>query len=32
MVKAIDRGIVLTGLALTEKSGGKSGSWKSRKT
>jgi cyclic pyranopterin phosphate synthase len=28
MVKAVDRGIVLTDLALIEKSGGKSGHWK----
>jgi cyclic pyranopterin phosphate synthase len=28
MVKAVDKGIVLTDLALTEKSGGKSGDWK----
>ena len=27
MVKAIDRGIVVTGLGLVEKSGGKSGHW-----
>jgi cyclic pyranopterin monophosphate synthase len=27
MVKAVDRGIVLTGLSLLEKSGGKSGVW-----
>lgn len=31
MVKAVDRGIVLTGLALLEKSGGKSGVWRRRK-
>ncbi len=28
MVKAVDRGVVLTDLALLEKSGGKSGHWK----
>jgi cyclic pyranopterin phosphate synthase len=28
MVKAVDRGIVLTDLCLVEKSGGKSGPWK----
>jgi cyclic pyranopterin monophosphate synthase len=28
MVKAIDRGVVLTELCLIEKSGGKSGSWR----
>jgi cyclic pyranopterin phosphate synthase len=28
MVKAIDRGVVLTALCLVEKSGGKSGRWK----
>lgn len=28
MVKAVDRGVVLTDLALVEKSGGKSGHWK----
>ena len=28
MVKAVDRGVVLTNLSLTEKSGGKSGNWK----
>jgi len=27
MVKAVDRGIVLTDLCLVEKSGGKSGPW-----
>ena len=27
MVKAVDRGVVLTDLCLVEKSGGKSGSW-----
>ena len=31
MVKAVDRGIVLTGLSLLEKSGGKSGRWRRRK-
>lgn len=31
MVKAVDRGIVLTGLALLEKSGGKSGVWRRKK-
>jgi cyclic pyranopterin phosphate synthase len=31
MVKAVDRGIVLTGLCLHEKSGGKSGRWQRRK-
>ncbi len=30
MVKAMDRGVVLTDLALLEKSGGKSGHWKRR--
>ncbi len=28
MVKAVDRGVVLTGLRLMEKSGGKSGHWR----
>ncbi|HEY7250715.1 MAG TPA: cyclic pyranopterin monophosphate synthase MoaC, partial [Methylomirabilota bacterium] len=28
MVKAVDRGVVLTDLCLVEKSGGKSGTWK----
>jgi cyclic pyranopterin phosphate synthase len=28
MVKALDRGVVLTDLCLVEKSGGKSGTWK----
>ena len=28
MVKAVDRGVVLTDLCLVEKSGGKSGHWK----
>jgi cyclic pyranopterin monophosphate synthase len=28
MVKAVDRGIVLSGLCLVEKSGGKSGAWR----
>ena len=28
MVKAVDRGVVLTGLCLLEKSGGKSGHWR----
>lgn len=32
MVKAVDRGIVLTGLALLEKSGGKSGAWRRKKS
>jgi cyclic pyranopterin monophosphate synthase len=31
MVKAVDRGIVLTGLSLLEKSGGKSGVWRRKK-
>jgi cyclic pyranopterin monophosphate synthase len=31
MVKAVDRGIVLSGLALLEKSGGKSGLWRRKK-
>lgn len=31
MVKAVDRGIVLTGLSLLEKSGGKSGRWRRKK-
>ena len=31
MVKAVDRGIVLSGLALLEKSGGKSGPWRRKK-
>ena len=31
MVKAVDRGIVLTGLSLLEKSGGKSGLWRRKK-
>jgi cyclic pyranopterin monophosphate synthase len=31
MVKAVDRGIVLTGLSLLEKSGGKSGPWRRKK-
>jgi len=30
MVKAVDKGVVLTDLALLEKSGGKSGHWKRR--
>ena len=30
MVKAVDKGIVLTDLCLVEKSGGKSGPWKRR--
>ena len=30
MVKAVDRGVVLTDLCLVEKSGGKSGTWKRR--
>jgi len=30
MVKAVDRGVVLTGLRLLEKSGGKSGRWRRR--
>jgi cyclic pyranopterin phosphate synthase len=28
MVKAVDKGIVLTDLCLVEKTGGKSGAWK----
>jgi cyclic pyranopterin monophosphate synthase len=28
MVKAVDRGVVLSGLCLVEKSGGKSGTWR----
>ena len=32
MVKAVDRGIVLSGLCLLEKSGGKSGIWRRRKS
>ena len=28
MVKAVDRGVVLSGLCLVEKSGGKSGAWR----
>lgn len=31
MVKAVDRGVVLSGLCLHEKSGGKSGAWRRRK-
>ncbi len=31
MVKAVDRGVVLSGLCLLEKSGGKSGAWRRRK-
>ena len=31
MVKAVDRGIVLSGLCLLEKSGGKSGTWRREK-
>jgi len=31
MVKAVDRGVVLTGLSLQEKSGGKSGAWRRKK-
>jgi cyclic pyranopterin phosphate synthase len=31
MVKAVDRGLVLSGLCLVEKSGGKSGTWRRRK-
>ena len=31
MVKAVDRGLVLSGLCLVEKSGGKSGVWRRRK-
>ena len=31
MVKAVDRGIVLSGLCLLEKSGGKSGAWRRKK-
>ena len=32
MVKAVDRGIVLTALCLVEKSGGKSGHWARKKS
>ena len=31
MVKAVDRGVMLTGLSLQEKSGGKSGAWRRKK-
>jgi cyclic pyranopterin phosphate synthase len=31
MVKAVDRGVVLSGLCLLEKSGGKSGIWRRRR-
>ncbi len=31
MVKAVDKGIVLTNLRLMEKSGGKSGAWRRRR-
>jgi molybdenum cofactor biosynthesis enzyme len=31
MVKAVDRGVVLTNLSLVEKSGGKSGTWRKPK-
>src|SRR5499427_4098891 len=31
-VKAVDRGIVLSGLCLLEKTGGKSGAWRRKKT
>jgi cyclic pyranopterin monophosphate synthase len=31
MVKAVDRGVVLSGLCLVEKSGGKSGAWRLEK-
>jgi len=31
MVKAVDRGVVLSGLCLLEKSGGKSGVWRRRR-
>lgn len=31
MVKAVDRGVVLSGLCLLEKSGGKSGAWRREK-
>ncbi|MBI3625284.1 MAG: cyclic pyranopterin monophosphate synthase MoaC [Candidatus Rokubacteria bacterium] len=31
MVKAVDKGIVLTNLCLVEKSGGKSGTWRRRR-
>ena len=30
MVKAVDKGVVLTDLCLIEKSGGKSGPWRRR--
>jgi molybdenum cofactor biosynthesis enzyme len=32
MVKAVDRGIVLTDLCLVQKSGGKSGPWARKKS
>jgi len=32
MVKAVDKGIVLTDLCLVEKSGGKSGFWTRKKS
>jgi len=32
MVKAIDKGVVLTDLCLIEKSGGKSGTWRRLKS
>jgi cyclic pyranopterin phosphate synthase len=31
MVKAVDRGVVLSGLCLLEKSGGKSGDWRRKR-
>jgi len=31
MIKAVDRGVVLSGLCLLEKSGGKSGAWRRAK-
>jgi len=31
MVKAVDKGVVLTDLCLLEKSGGKSGVWRRRR-
>jgi cyclic pyranopterin phosphate synthase len=30
MVKAVDRGMVMSDIKLLEKSGGKSGKWKSK--
>jgi cyclic pyranopterin phosphate synthase len=31
MLKAVDRGMVMDGIKLIEKSGGKSGEWKAEK-